>query len=166
MPSDSSCSLWSEKDGPFFREIVFIPILQSSQHCVSTSLAILTGQNPDYFQGKINTQDPVSWSNYLNPFGKKLAYCPSDIRRIDFYLPELLKLDDLFLLCYYTHTEEILNDPRKDGWLIGSHVVILHRDQVIDPAKGNSIEAHSHPAKSFHTKRIFRVLPLDHQRGL
>lgn len=166
MPFNSSCKLWSGQDGSFFSEIVLKPILQSGQHCVSTSLAILTGQTPEYFQDKLNTQDPVSWSIYLNSFGMKLAYCPTDIRRIEFYLLEMVKLDDLFLLCYYTHTEEILNNPKKDGWLSGSHVVILHRDQIIDPAKGCSMPAVSHPSGRFHTKRIFRVIPSDHPRGL
>ncbi|CAF5168391.1 unnamed protein product, partial [Rotaria magnacalcarata] len=35
---------------------------------------------PEDFQGNLNTQDPVSWSAALKPYGMKLAYCPHDAR--------------------------------------------------------------------------------------
>ncbi len=68
----------------------------------------------------------------------KLAYCPTDVRKIRFYVPELLALDDLFTLSYYTppDSRSILADPGEDGWVCGSHIVVLHRDEVLDPASG------------------------------
>jgi len=128
---------------------------------------MLTAQTPATFQGKMNTQDRVSWSTALSEFGMKLAYCPTDVRKLRFYLPELLRLDDLFTLSYYSPCDEsILDDPNDEGWVCGSHIVILHRSQVIDPASGRSVEVNAHHCGDHFTKRIFRVVPVDCPRGL
>lgn len=117
--------------------------------------------------GKLNTQDPVSWSEALKPFGMKLAYVPFDARKLWFYVEELVHLDDLFLLSYYSGMSlEILRDPAENGWVCESHVVILHRDQIIDPQLGESRYAFDHWCNSCHTKRLFRLVPLNHPRGL
>lgn len=170
MPYDKNSNLWSNKEKHFFREKVIHPICQSGPHCVTTSLAMLTGKDPTYFQvGDIwvNTQDPVSWSNALKPHGMKLAYCPCDVRKIKYYMDELLEINDLFLLCYYTgYDEDILRDPDDDGWVCGSHVVILHKDKIFDPMCGRVFPAKDHMCTECHTKRIFRVVPNDHERGL
>ncbi len=128
---------------------------------------MLTNQQPEYFYDKINTQDPISWSDALKEFGMKLAYCPFDVRKLKFYMEELIELDDLFLLCYYSPTDSsILRDPDERGWICGSHVVILHRDKILDPATGTVTPAHEHPCNDHHVKRLFRVVPESHHRGL
>ncbi len=116
----------------------------------------------------MNTQDPASWSEALKPYGMKLAYCPMDARRLKFYLPELLALDDLFTLSYYSPADgsEILKDPNGNGWVCGSHIVLLHRSLIYDPARGDCLEAERHPCGEKFTKRIFRVVPAGHPRGL
>ena len=83
------------------------PFLQSGLTCVSTTLGSLTGNGPEHFlnlqrDGKLNTEDPVSWSEVLKPFEMKLAYLPFDGRKLRFYMDELVALDDLFLLSYYS----------------------------------------------------------------
>lgn len=168
MPFNSQTPLWQNKTDSFFPEEHIDPIQQEGAHCVSTSLAMLTGESPEYFQKRINTQDPVSWSEALRPLGRKLAYCPADIRRIEFYLDELITYNDLFALCYYKpdYDFQFLDDPRDDGWIGGSHSVLLHRDQIIDPAKGKVVDAWEHDCPNYHTKRIFRVVPADHPRGV
>ena len=169
MPYDQNTSLWYAGDSKhYWHEFQITPIKQTGSHCVSTSLAMLSGKSPEFFQGVVNTQNPVSWSEALKPFGKKLAYCPTDIRRLQHYLDELVSLDDLFLLCYYTSQDAgtLLSDPDAHGWICGSHVVILHGDQIIDPARGTAMNLREHPCGSYHTKRIFRVVPLEHPRGL
>ena len=91
----------------------------------------------------------------------KLAYIPFDARKLKFYMDELVSLDDLFLLSYYSGLSlEILRDPDENGWVCESHVVILHRDQIIDPASGESRPAFDHWCNGCHTKRIFRVVRL------
>jgi hypothetical protein len=141
---------------------------QIGPQCVSTSLAILCGVEPEIFQGKVNTQDPLSWSDHLKPYGMKLAYCPTDARKIQFYIPELVELDDLFTLSYYTTSDQsaILADPDASGWITESHIVILHRDRIYDPASGIEGPAEEHHCNSYHTKRIFRVVPKEFPRGL
>jgi len=162
MPYDLNSTLWPNRDDVFFRDHTFIPQRQSGPHCVSTTLAMLTGTSPETFQGTVNTQDPRSWSAALAPWDMQLAYCPTDARKLKFYLEDLLSVDDLFTLSYYTShsAEEILADPDPSGWVCGSHIVVLHRDKTIDPASGKVTYAWDHACMGFHTKRIFRVTPV------
>ncbi|GBC94983.1 hypothetical protein HRbin16_00769 [bacterium HR16] len=163
-----SCRLWMNSEERFYSDKEIRPIRQQGPRCVATTLAMLTGEEPErFYPPVVNTQDPVSWSEALRPFGMKLGYCPTDVRKLRFYMEELVGYDDLFLLCYYTSSgEEILSDPDETGWVCGSHVVILHRDKIIDPASGKVFPAYEHPCNDSHTKRVFRVIPVWHPRGL
>jgi hypothetical protein len=96
MPYDFHTTLWPNTGEAFFRTATFTVQRQVGPHCVFTVLAILTEQTPEQFQGRINTQNPVSWSEALAEYGMKLAYCPTDVRKLKHYLPELIALDDLF----------------------------------------------------------------------
>ena len=170
MPYNYTSTLWPTKHDHYFRDKNLQPLKQSGPHCVSTVLAILTGVSPDQFQGSVNTQDPVSWSDAIRPFGMKLAYCPTDIRKVKFYVPELRQLNDLFAVCYYKHKDndptQILADPADNGWVCGSHIVLFHCDAVLDPAAGTRLPIETFPDGEYHTKRMFRVVPSDHARGL
>jgi len=169
MPYDSISRLWPNSEDVFFRDRDFPAMHQHGPHCVSTTLAILTGETPERFQDVLNTQDPVSWSKAIRKWGMQLAYCPTDVRKLRFYIPELLKYDDLFTLSYYTHRdgqEELLRDPREDGWVCGSHIVVMHRDKILDPATGTITDATEDHCNDRHTKRIFRVVPAGHHRSL
>jgi hypothetical protein len=169
MYFDANSNLWLEKDRSFFfRDRSFHAIKQQGPHCVSTVLAMLTEEQPSYFQGRVNTQNPVSWSEALAKFGMKLAYCPTDARKLKHYMDELCDLDDLFTLSYYTSSDPkmILADPDERGWVTGSHIVVLHRKQILDPGRGDSMDANAHSCNGYHTKRVFRVVPSDHKRGL
>jgi len=109
-------------------------------------------------EGKLNTEDPVSWSEALRPFDMKLAYVPYDQRKLRYFMAELVGLADPFLLSYYSGLSlDILRDPDEYGWVCESHVVILHRNHIVDPALGESRPAFDHWYNGFHTKRIFRL---------
>ncbi len=168
MPFNLTAPIWPNKSDNFFRDRHFAPLRQHGPRCVATSLAIIAGVSVDIFEGSINTQDPFSWSDALKPMGMKLCYCPTDIRRIEFYLPELIELDDLFILSYYTtnNMKVLFGDPDDRGWLCGSHVIVLHKDMVLDPATGRVTKAADHKCNRFHTKRIFRVVRNDYPRGI
>lgn len=169
MPFNTNTLLWNSQPEAYFRNRVLTPMEQKGPHCVSTVLAMLSGTQPGRFQGVINTQDPVGWSEALKEFGMKLAYCPSDNRRVRFYVPELVALNDLFTISYYVprQAESVLRDPRPDdGWVCGSHIVIMHGADILDPARGDRVRAEAHSCMENFTKRIFRVVPASHQRGL
>lgn len=168
MSYDAASNLWRRSDESFFRDKSLSVIQQNGPHCVATVLGILTGTSPEKFQGKINTQDPVSWSEALSQWNMKLAYCPTDARKIKHYMEELVALDDLFTLSYYTtkNPQAILGEPDSRGWITGSHIVILHRHKILDSMSGTESEALNHSCNDFFTKRIFRVVPSDHKRGL
>jgi len=172
MISDSNCRLWHNREEHFYRSRVIEPYMQAGLTCVSTALGSLSGMGPEHFlrlqkRRKLDTNDPVSWSEALKPFGMKLAYLPFDARKLRFYMDELMQLNDLFLLSYYSGISlEILRDPDNNGFVCESHVVILHRDRIIDPALGESRPAFEHWCNGCHTKRLFRVVPLNYPRGL
>ena len=170
MSFNTTSLLWNGSSETFFRDRFIIkPMEQKGPTCVSTVCAMLSGADRRHFQGLINTQDPVTWSDALMEFGLKLAFCATDNRKVKFYIPELLALDDLFTISFYTPTssDDILRDPRPDdGWVCGSHILILHRDHIIDPARGDRIPSLQHRCLEKFTKRIFRVVPKNHDRGL
>ena len=171
MHSDFN-SLWHNREEYFYQTRIIEPFTQSGLTCVATALGSLTGMEPEHFlrlkkRRKLNINDPVSWSEALKPFGMKLAYLPFDARKLRFYMDELVQLDDLFLLSYYSGISlEILRDPDDNGYVCESHVVILHRDRTIDPALGESRPAFEHWCNGCHTKRLFRVVPVNHPRGI
>ena len=169
MPFNTNSLLWNGPSEGYFRERLIQPIEQDGPHCVSTVLAMLCGVEPERFQGVVNTQDPVSWSEALKEYGLKLAYLPSDNRKVRFYVPQLVRLNDLFTISYFTPTDpaDVLRDPRPDdGWVCGSHIVILHGQDIIDPARGDRVPVLQHRCMERFTKRIFRVVPAGHPRGL
>ena len=166
MSYNKNANIWNGPEEHFFRELELEPQVQESGQCVRTCLAMLTSQEPREFRD-VNTQDPVSWSEGLKPHGMQLAYCSTDARKLRHYLDEAAGIDDLFLLCYYYASDaEIMGEPRADGWLCGSHVVVLHRDRVLDPMLGVATPVVEHGCGDRHTKRLFRVVPTGHRRGL
>jgi hypothetical protein len=168
MPNPGESRLWANEKENFFGDRVITPKKQMGKHTIATVLAILSGEKPEFFQEKVNTQDPVSWSDSLEPFGMKLAYCPYDIRKVHYYMDELISYNDLFLICYYnkgSSIEDIMKDP-DSGFVCGSHVVILHHDRIIDSKRGDSMVAKEHECMQAHTKRLFRVVPANYKRGI
>lgn len=167
--SDRNTPVWPADDKKYyFRHLALEPLCQMGPTCVSNCLATITGNRPEDFQGNINTQDPVSWSAALQPYGMKLAYCPHDMRKLKFYIEELIALDDLFLLSFYSarNPKEILADADSTGYVTQSHLIVLHRDKIYDSAKFRCEAARDHRCVNYHTKRIFRVLPATHARGV
>ena len=168
MPYDLNSQLWPNVEEVFFRDRELRVVRQKGPHCVSTSLAILTGAPPEEFHGIVNTQDPTSWSDKIKGWGMQFAYCPTDARKLRFYMPELLEWNDLFTLSYYTTLDRnaILGDPNPKGWVCSSHIVVMHRDKILDPASGLVTPAREHHCNDYHTKRIFRLVPAGHHRSL
>lgn len=170
--ADSNCHLWStrqqEEQDLSFAGWKVTPHVQASRQCVRTVLGMLTGRAPEEFDQIVNTQDPVSWSDALERDGMKLAYCANDVRKLKHYADELISLNGLFTLSYYTSaSNHILRDPHpKTQWLCSSHIVILHGSLIYDPASGEAVPLKEHKCLECHTKRIFRVVPLSHPRGL
>jgi hypothetical protein len=126
---------------------------------------------------QINTQDPVTWSKALHRWDMKLAYLPTDVRPLGLYLDELIEYDDLFMLAFYTSRTdaeilvkyEVGEDRHQTGQ---SHVVLLYKDQIHDPSRIKVESAKDYDRLKLnapvilHTKRLFRVVPLTHERGL
>ena len=164
---DLNSRLWANTDEHFFRDQKYVVVKQKNLNCVVVVLATLSGASPDHFKGVINTQNPVSWSEALKSWGMKLAYCPCDIRKLRYYMEELIELDDLFLLSYYTPvSKRILKDPNENGWIGHSHIVILHGANIYDSKFEQAVPAKKHICNKHYTKRIFRVVPIGHDRGL
>ena len=173
---NASAPLWdspagAESHGPFFPDVVIEHIKQIGPSCVATTLAMIartTGANvgPDDFKAVTNTQSPHSWSNALKPYGMQLAYCNHDLRRIEHYIEELVELNDLFFLSFYSVNPP--SDPDGNGKLCTAHIVTMHNGTIYDTARhsssGGVVLAHEYDRLERQTKRIFRVVPLGHPR--
>jgi hypothetical protein len=173
---NANAPLWDppnadEPQGPFFPEVAIEHTKQIGPSCVATTLAMIartTGADvgPDDFKPITNSQSPHSWSNALKPYGMQLAYCNHDVRRIEHYIGELVELNDLFFLCFYSVNPP--SDPDTNGKLCTAHIVTMHKDTVYDTAKhssaGGVILANDYARLDRQTKRIFRVVPLGHPR--
>lgn len=174
---NASAPLWDaetegEQQGPFFADNELRHLRQSGPTCVPTTLAMLaraTGADvgSEDFMPNINSQSPHSWSSALKPYGMQLAYCNFDIRRLEHYIDELVEMDDLFVLCFYSKNPPY--DPEVEGGkLCTAHIVTLHKDTIYDTAKhsssGGVISAHDYARLERQTKRIFRVVPLGYPR--
>ena len=169
MEFDSFSDLWSPAEpAPHFHSLVLEHRRQIGGSCVSTGLSLLTGETPASIRQQINTQNPVSWSRYLQPHGFKLAYCATDLRRLRHYVDELLSHDDLFAISTYMPEDprHIGADPEDDGWVCPSHFFLLHRDTVYDTAKPLPVKLREYRPIDQYIKRLFRVVPASHERGL
>lgn len=169
MEFDLASRLWSGAlTTPYFKDKALQHRRQVGGSCVSTGLSLLTGEEPHVVREQVNTQDPVSWSHYLTGHGLKLAYCPTDFRRLRHYVDDLLQLDDLFTLSTYSpsHPLDIGADPDEDGWVCSSHFVVLHRDIVYDTRYDAPVKLRDYGDLGRYIKRIFRVVPATHERGL
>lgn len=160
--------LWHGESESFFLDMKIEHQKQSGPSCAPTTLAMIaraTGADVSVEDMKevINTQAPHTWSNALKPYGLQLAYCNSDQRELRYFIDELVELDDLFLLSFYSH--DLPRIPDSNGKLCTAHVVTLHRDVIFDTAKKSGVfDAKNYPRLDNVTKRIFRVVPLGHER--
>ena len=171
---DSKAPIWDTQNGvenKFFKNLNLKHIQQIGPSCVATTLTMIarsTGADVtvDYFKKITNSQSPQTWSDALKPFGMQLAYCNVDLRRIGYYIDELISHDDLFLLSFYSTNPP--SDPDENGKLCTAHIVTMYRDQIYDTAKsknfGGLVKAQNYSRLERQTKRIFRVVPLGYQR--
>ncbi len=166
---DAHTACWSPPEAaPHFHYLRLAHRVQIGGSCVSTGLSLLTGEEPVAVRAQLNTQDPVSWSRYLQRHGMKLAYCSTDLRRLRHYVDELLAHDDLFTLSTYSpsNPQNIGAEPDSSGWICGSHFVVLHRDQVYDTRYPHPVALREYGDLERYIKRLFRVVPASHARGL
>ena len=167
---NQSAPLWQGNDGPWFHDMELEHIKQVGPSCVPTTLAMLANAaggdvSVEKMKLLINTQAPHTWSNALKKFGMQLAYCNNDQRELCHYIEELVRMDDLFLLSFYSSQPP--RHPDQNGKLCTAHIVTMCRDEIIDTAKWEgTISAENYPRNGNITKRRFRVVPLGHERCL
>ncbi len=174
---DPTAPIWwpdpGSNDGPFFHDLNLQHIKQQGPSCVPTTLAMIakaTGAlvSPEDIMLEINSQAPHTWSDALSPYGMQLAYCNTDVRRLSHIVDELVTLDDLFLVSFYSE-DPPFDPPLGSGKLCTAHIVTLHRDIIFDTAKTKirgKVPAITYPRINNPIKRVFRVLPLGHRRCL
>ena len=164
MSYNKTCKLWIEGDKVYPYAGLLKHQEQVGPDCVATSLAVIAGVSPSDFQDEINTQDPRTWSDALKRYGMRLAYCPADVRRLKYYIRELINYNGIFLLSYYTGS--LLSEPDEHGWVCPSHIVVLGGDTIFDSLSSKPEHAIGHVCNEYHTKRIFRVVRDSDPRGL
>lgn len=123
MPYDANCRLWPPSDESYFRDRIIRALQQTGPHCVSTVLAMLTGDAPETFQGKVNTQDPVSWSDALMRYGMKLAYCPTDVRKLKTLYPRAGSIRRLvYSQLLYSEQRKVSARRARRRWMVDRFV--------------------------------------------
>lgn len=154
--------LWPDNSQPFFPSLQLDSAPVPGTFSIASIIASLTGGDLEAIMNKVGANDPVSWSLVLEDYGMKLAYCPTDIRRVIHYLDELVALNDVFILTYYTpeRPPRILAEPDNLGWICGMHSVLVVREMVYDPYLDIRQRIYAHHCRHFHTKSIFRVVPV------
>lgn len=115
-----------EPSGPFFSDLNIEHVKQQGPSCVATTLSMVansTGANttPEDFKEVTNSQAPHTWSEALKPYGLQLAYCNSDLRRLGYFIDELVEYDDLFLLSFFS--KDPPSDPLPSGKLCTAHII-------------------------------------------
>lgn len=160
--------LWPDNSQSFFPSLQLHSAPVPGTFSIASIIASLTGGDLEVIMDKIGANHPVSWSRVLEDYGMKLAYCPTDIRRVIHYLDELVALNDVFILTYYTpeRPSRILSEPDNLGWICGMHSVLVLRDMVYDPYLDIRQRIYAHHSRHFHTKSIFRVVLKECERGL
>ena len=162
-----------EPQGPYFPHLNVDHVKQQGPSCVATTLSMVansTGASttPEDFKEVTNSQAPHTWSEALKPYGLQLAYCNSDLRRLGYFIDELVEYDDLFLLSFFS--KDPPSDPLPSGKLCTAHIITLHKGTIYDTAKdkhaGGECVADDYSRLERQTKRIFRVVPLYHPRCL
>ena len=170
---NSTCEIWDCSDESYFDTININHKQQVGPSCVATTLSLIVESfgftaKPDYFKARTNSQSPQSWSDSLKEFGLQLAYCNTDVRRLSYLVDELKSYNDLFLISFYSQDPPF--DTDVNGKLCTAHIVTLHNDTIYDTAKpsssGGVCKIGSYSRLDRPVKRIFRVLPLGHERCL
>ena len=175
-PDPNAPIWWNDDDsetGPFHHDMEINHIQQRGPSCVPTTLAMLASTRgiqvyPDEVMPKINSQAPHTWSKFLQEYGMQLAYCNTDVRRLSHIIEELVELDDLFLVSFYSG-EPPFDPPDGEGKLCTAHIVTLHRSIIIDTAKSRLsgvVSATEYSRLENPIKRVFRVVPAGHRRSI
>ena len=136
---NATAPLWYEggqgenSHGPFFEALSMEHVKQVGPSCVATTLSMVanaTGANtsPEDFKAVTNSQAPHTWSEALKPYGLQLAYCNNDVRRLAYFVDELVAYDDLFWLTVTTRSSTSwwitvsshpmlgMSTPARRGW--------------------------------------------------
>ena len=160
--------LWPDSSQRFFPSLQLNSSPVPGTFSIASIISSLTGADLETIMDQVEANDPLSWSLVLSEFGMKLAYCPTDVRRVIHYLDELVKLNDVFIVSFYTpeRPPRILAEPDNLGWVCGMHSVLILRDMVYDPYLDVRQSIYAHHSRHFHTKSIFRVVSADCERGL
>tara|TARA_X000000368_G_scaffold201209_1_gene158862 strand:+ start:1253 stop:1786 length:534 start_codon:yes stop_codon:yes gene_type:complete len=170
---DQTCKIWDSNDCSYFENLKIVHKQQNGPSCVATTLSMLVeslGNNisPEYFKSLTNSQSPQTWSDSLKKFGLQLAYCNTDVRRLSYLIEELKSYDDLFLISFYSVDPPF--DTDVNGKLCTAHIITMHKGTIFDTAKssvyGGVCKSEDYARLDRPVKRIFRVLPLGHERCL
>jgi hypothetical protein len=90
--------LWPDTTERFFASLHLHSAPIPGTFSIASIIASLTGGDLEQIMDRVEANDPLSWSLVLQEYGMKLAYCPTDVRRMIHYLEELVALNDIFIL--------------------------------------------------------------------
>ena len=165
---NANAPLWYGENEQFFSDLRFNHKKQIGPSCVPTSISMVLQAfghdvSIDDVKKEINTQAPHSWSAFLQSYGLQLAYCNTDQRPLGLYIDELIEMDDLFFLSFYSHEFPSVYDG--EGKFCTAHIITLNKSTIYDTAVWNGVcHATQYHRLGNRVKRIFRIVPLGYER--
>jgi len=152
----------------FFHNKNFVPAQHDSCSAAAAALATICCCNVWDMENRIVPSNPRTWLLALQDFGLNLEYWTTWLCEMRWFMSDLLMVDDLFLLCYYTTVspDEVMAFESQGMTTECFHIVILHRCAIIDPVLGECESAFLHPCNGMLARWIFRVVPAERQGWL
>ena len=154
-----SCPLWVYKpEVKLNLNIQLNHIKQKQRDCVPCILAMITNKKETDFYN-VDNSNPIDWSNFLAPYGFKLATCIYNFSLLETYQNELLK--GTFLVGIYNgEIEEIADDTSN------KHLIMIHKGVVYDSNVNKPVKLLDSIYLYNYINRMYRLVPLDYPHGI
>lgn len=154
------CIDFTDDGTRYYDDLEVLHLKQVVNACVPTSIASVVGEDPSIFYKTMNNCCPISWSKHLKSFGMKLKVQNATFRPFAKLLEDLKKTGYLYLVGVYCGQLRHIEQHARKGTTCPSHMFVVHKGKVYDPAQSEKIDAAPHYAEHW-VKRLFRVVPLD-----
>ena len=106
-----------EPHGPFFEALSMEHVKQVGPSCVATTLSMVANATGAHLARGLQGRDQFSGTAHLVGGAEALRTATgllyNDVRRLAYFVDELVAYDDLFFLCFYS--EDPPSDPQPSG---------------------------------------------------
>ena len=153
MQLSKRASLWPSREDCFFKDSK-LNSKKLGEISVFKLLATLTDAKQEFFKERMNKYYPIDLFNAFMWLGFRVVPCLTYNPSLKFYIDELIKLNDLFVIIYFT------NKSVGKGLIRNGRVTVLFRDRLYLADGSRSIQMKECPDKQLIG--IYRIVPEHH----